>query len=178
MSHSQPTAAHVVPGQPDFQQGSQPADSLGQPGCPRGFRLWARAFPGTASQVRAARQFVAGLLDGSPFRDDAVMILSELFTNAVMHTASGQPGGMVVVQISGGRHGLRIAVTDHGSRAQPVIRDPATAANPAENGRGLYLAASLASQLTWHDDPRGRTVSAILGAPSPQQLDAAVRSWP
>ena len=43
---------------------------------------WARAFPGTPGQASPARRFVAGLLEGSPFRDDAVVVLSELFTNA------------------------------------------------------------------------------------------------
>ena len=58
---------------------------------------WARAFPGTPRQVGAARRFVASLLDGSPFCDDAVVVVSELFTNALLHTDSGKPGGLVVV---------------------------------------------------------------------------------
>ena len=35
--------------------------------------LWARAFPGTPGQVGEARRFVAHLLEGSPFYDDAVV---------------------------------------------------------------------------------------------------------
>ena len=66
---------------------------------------WARAFPGTPGQVGAARRFVAELLQGSPFLDDAVVVLSELFTNAVLHTASGDPGGLVVIQVTRWRHG-------------------------------------------------------------------------
>jgi anti-sigma regulatory factor (Ser/Thr protein kinase) len=175
VSRSQPTPAHAVPVLTDLQERSQLRDLPGQPRCLRGFRLWARAFPGTALDVRAARRFVAELLDGSPFGDDAVTILSELFTNAVVHTASGLPGGMVVVQVSSWRQGVRIAVTDQGSHAQPVIRDPAADPRPAENGRGLYLAASLASQLDLYDDPSGRTVSAILGTSSPGSMTVA---WP
>jgi serine/threonine-protein kinase RsbW len=130
---------------------------------------WARAFPGTAAQARAARHFVASLLDGSVLRDDAVTVLSELFTNALEHTASGLPGGLIIVQAGRWRHGVRIAVTDQGSLAQPVVCDPIASGGSAENGRGLYLAASLACQLTWHDDTCGRTVSAILGALPPRQ---------
>ncbi len=129
---------------------------------------WARAFPGTPRHAGAARRFVAGLLDGSPFRDDAAVVLSELFTNAVLHTASGQPGGLVIVQVTRWRHGLRIAVTDQGASAEPVVRDPAGTGEPAESGRGLYLAARLAQRLDWHDDASGRTVAAVLGQPLPR----------
>ncbi len=128
--------------------------------------LWARAFPGTPGQVGEARRFVAHLLEGSPFYDDAVVVLSELFTNAVLHTTSGQPGGLVIVQVTRWRHGVRIAVTDQGSSAEPVIRDPAGV--PAESGHGLYLAAHLAQHLDWHDDASGRTVAAVLGQRLPR----------
>jgi len=111
---------------------------------------------------------VAGLLDGSPFRDDAAVVLSELFTNALLHTASGGPGGLVIVQVTRWRHGVRIAVTDQGSPAEPVIRDPASPAVPAESGHGLYLTAHLAQRLDWHDDASGRTVAAVLGQPLPR----------
>jgi anti-sigma regulatory factor (Ser/Thr protein kinase) len=125
--------------------------------------LWARAFPGTPGQVGEARRFVGHLLQGSPFCDDAVVVLSELFTNAVLHTDSGKPGGLVTVQVARWRFGVRIAVTDQGSPGQPIIRDPGAGGWPAESGHGLYLAAQLASRLTWHDDPSGRTIAATLG---------------
>ncbi|HUY50984.1 MAG TPA: ATP-binding protein [Streptosporangiaceae bacterium] len=135
---------------------------------PSALPSWARAFPGTAKQAGAARRFVAGLLEESPFRDDAAVVLSELFTNALLHTASGKPGGIVVVQVSRWRHGVRIAVTDQGSPSQPIIRDPAACGEPAENGNGLYLAAHLARHLDWHDDASGRTIAAIFGQLPPQ----------
>jgi anti-sigma regulatory factor (Ser/Thr protein kinase) len=111
---------------------------------------------------------MAGLLDGSPFRDDAVVVLSELFTNALLHTASGQPGGLVIVQVTRWRHSMRIAVTDQGALAEPVVRDPAGPGEPAESGHGLYLAAQLARHLDWHDDASGRTVAAVLGQRLPR----------
>lgn len=153
---------------------------------------WARAFPGLPRQVSAARRFVGSLLDGSPRRDDAVIVISELFTNALQHTDSGQPGGLVVVQVSRWRQGVRIAVTDQGSVQRPVIRGTGPAspdggvhvsANrvftdsgdiiPADCGRGLYMVSCLAEHLDWHDDARGRTVHAVLGrlpAGSPQRV--------
>jgi len=129
---------------------------------------WARAFPGTAQQVRAARRFVASLLDGSPFCDDAVIVVSELFTNAVRHTDSGKPGGLVVVQVSRWLLGVRVAVTDQGSGKRPVIHDPGPCPGLAESGHGLYLVGHLAERLDWHDDASGRTIHAILGTHPPE----------
>jgi anti-sigma regulatory factor (Ser/Thr protein kinase) len=155
-------------------QGCYAAERSGWEEFPCALPSWARAFPGTAEQVGAARRFAAGLLEGSPFRDDAVVVLSELFTNALLHTASGKPGGLVVVQISRWRRGVRIAVTDQGSASQPVIRDPACG-EAAENGNGLYLAAHLARRLDWHDDASGRTVAAIFGQLA--SMGQALRAW-
>lgn len=145
-----------------------PAEPVGREGLLSALSSWARAFPGTPRHAGAARRFVAGLLEGSPFCDDAVMVLCELFTNAVLHTDSGKPGGLVVVQVSRWRLGVRIAVTDQGSPGQPVIHDPAKHGEPAESGNGLYLAAHLAGRLGWHDDASGRTIAAILGRLPPE----------
>lgn len=128
---------------------------------------WARAFPGTPRQAGAARRFAAALLAGSPFCDDALVVVSELFTNAVRHTHSGQPGGLVIVQVSRWRLGVRLAVTDQGSPGRPVIRVPAFG-EPAESGTGLFLVSQLASRLDWHDDASGRTLCAILGKLPPE----------
>jgi anti-sigma regulatory factor (Ser/Thr protein kinase) len=127
---------------------------------------WARAFPGTPRQTGAARRFVGGLLEGSPFCDDAVLVLSELFTNAVRHTHSGEPGGLVIVQISRWRLGVRIAVTDQGSPSWPVVQDP-TLSELAESGTGLFMVTQIASHVDWHDDASGRTLCAILGTLPP-----------
>jgi hypothetical protein len=34
---------------------------------------WSRAFPATPEQIRAARQFLTGILAGHPATDDAVL---------------------------------------------------------------------------------------------------------
>ncbi len=129
---------------------------------------WARAFPGTPRQVGAARRFVASLLDGSPFCDDAVVVVSELFTNALLHTDSGKPGGLVVVQVTRWLLGVRVAVTDQGSAKRPVIGDGGSCQQAAESGHGLYLVSHLAEHLGWHDDPSGRTICAVLGSRPPE----------
>lgn len=127
---------------------------------------WARAFPGAPEHVRTARRFVGSLLDGSSLAEDAVTVVSELFTNALLHTASGRPGGLVVVQVTRWLLGVRIAVTDQGSGQRPVIRRP-DPCELTENGSGLYLVHKLSHELDWHDDAYGRTVHATLGCASP-----------
>ena len=75
---------------------------------------WSRAFPATAAQVREARQFLAGILDGRQAADDAILCLSELATNATIHSRSREPGGHFRVRAE--RHGshVRVEVTDQG----------------------------------------------------------------
>ena len=53
---------------------------------------WSRAFPATAAQVREARRFLTGILDGHPATDDAILCLSELVTNATIHSHSASRG--------------------------------------------------------------------------------------
>ncbi len=140
---------------------------------------WARTFPGTPQHAHAARWFAAGVLIGSPLREDAVVVLSELFTNAVRHTSSGMPGGLVTVQVSRWRRGVRIAVTDQGAGPGPAIREPAAGGELAETGNGLFMVSCLASQLDWHDDASGRTICAILGKVPPDHpaVRLATPSW-
>ncbi|WP_236068150.1 ATP-binding protein, partial [Streptomyces brasiliscabiei] len=49
------------------------------------FAKWCRAFPGLPDQVAEARHFVAALLQERGVADDAVLVVSELATNAVRH---------------------------------------------------------------------------------------------
>jgi serine/threonine-protein kinase RsbW len=151
----------------------QPTHAPGSNGCPErrvtALSSWARAFPGSPRQVGVARQFVASLLNGSPFREDAVVVVSELFTNALRHTESGQPGGLVVVSLIRWPQGVRIAVTDQGSAERPVIRNPGPDRQPVDSGNGLYLVARLAGRLEWHEDSWGRTICAVLGTPATGQ---------
>jgi serine/threonine-protein kinase RsbW len=61
-------------------------------------RKHARAFPATPRQVRQARAFLAAALDGCPVADEAILCLSELASNAVLHSDSRQPGGTFTVR--------------------------------------------------------------------------------
>ena len=80
-----------------------------------------RIFAGVPESVRAARAWIADCLPDSPAAADAALMVSELFTNAILYSMSGHPGGVVTVSIAIGRGKARIHVIDQGGhpRAQP-----------------------------------------------------------
>lgn len=58
--------------------------------------VWTQGFPGEAASIGEVRHFVGGLLTGWPCADDARLVATELATNAVQHTASGEGRGFAV----------------------------------------------------------------------------------
>ena len=108
---------------------------------------WSRAFPATPTQVREARQFLTGILDGHPATDDAVLCLSELVTNATIHSRSREPGGhfRVRAEVHGSR--VRVEVSDQGGPWEQSAKDD------EQNGRGLLGRRPAGPQLRAH---RGR----------------------
>lgn len=108
----------------------------------------ARVFPGTPEQVQAARAFVARYLAGCPARETLRSCVSELCTNAILHTASGA-GGVFTVEVLRPRPGAAcVAVTDQGSAAGPPRVLPRD--RGSEDGRGLALVAALAGRWGYH----------------------------
>ena len=91
---------------------------------------WSRTFPATPEQACQARRFLAVILDGRPDTDDAVLCLSELVTNATVHSNSRLPDGRITVRVQ--LHGLRlrVSVTDQGGpwTALPFAQRPRTGA--------------------------------------------------
>lgn len=109
--------------------------------------------PADTSSASAARRFVAerlASLDASELFDTAVLLVSELVTNAVLHARSAV---RLEVARNGGR--LRISVTDD-SPYEPVVRDSFDL--EAGTGRGLMLVEALAAD--WGTDAAdgGKTV--------------------
>ncbi|PWI07207.1 phosphatase [Streptomyces sp. NWU339] len=103
-------------------------------------------------RVSEARQHLRELLHDwcSPDQvDSAVLLLSEMLTNVLVHTDTD---ALLVAEVIGGREGrrMRIEVTDAGDDL-PHRRTPGELAS---SGRGLLLIELLAH--TWGVDPRGK----------------------
>ncbi|MEW2345873.1 MULTISPECIES: ATP-binding protein [Streptomyces] len=120
---------------------------------------WCRAFPGLAEEVTHARHFVASLLAERGPVDDAVLIVSELATNAVRHSLSGSAGGWFLVIVGFGHDLIRLEVVDQGGPHVPHLCD---VTNQEEGGRGLLLIAACAKDWGVKDWPDGRSVWAEL----------------
>jgi anti-sigma regulatory factor (Ser/Thr protein kinase) len=109
----------------------------------------ARRFAPDATNVRAAREFVADELADQGFEGDADVVLllaSELVTNAVRHAATPFE---IAVDVADGQ--VVVAVADGDVEHEPKICHP----GPEDtNGRGLLLVDQLASR--WGSDRTGR----------------------
>jgi anti-sigma regulatory factor (Ser/Thr protein kinase) len=112
--------------------------------------------PGRPDQVSEARAFVRKVVGaGSPVMDTAVLLTSEIVTNAVMHSDSRRTGGSVTVLMIEINGGLRVEVADDGSDlSAPVVRGDVY----ASDGHGLYLVQALADQWGYVRDESGTTV--------------------
>src|SRR5690349_20836143 len=73
-----------------------------------------RSFAATPHQVAAARRFLAGLLADWRAKDDALVCLSELATNALLHSRSACPGGIFTVHARPYPGAWRVGVSDRG----------------------------------------------------------------
>ncbi len=112
--------------------------------------------PGRAENVSEARAFVAKALSRLPsIAEEAVLLTSELVSNAVIHSSSRCPGGTVRLMITQMAGGIRIEVTDDGSDlCAPAVRGDVY----ASDGHGLFLVQSLADQWGYLRDQTGTTV--------------------
>jgi anti-sigma regulatory factor (Ser/Thr protein kinase) len=132
---------------------ARPPDQ-GRP-CPGLTRKSARVFSGREDQVAEARRFVSDVIGDVPVRDEAVLLVSELSTNALVHTASGS-GGKFEVTVGLRRRSVRVEVSDGGSASgTPAVRPPDAL---SEDGRGLGLVEVMADRWGCAGDEHGRTV--------------------
>lgn len=97
---------------------------------------------------------------GAELRDDASLVVTELFTNAVRHTDSEK----ITCVLHDRGSVVRVEVTDQGRGTG--VPAPGTADADEEGGRGLLLVSVLS--LAWGSDPAedgcGRVVWAELAA--------------
>jgi anti-sigma regulatory factor (Ser/Thr protein kinase) len=113
-----------------------------------------RVFLGSRREVRNVREFVARVVDGCPVTDEVILLVSEVATNAVVHTASGKGGTFTVIVHPLDRM-VRVEVHDGGSETSPGVRAPEDLAG---SGRGLGLVESLATRWGHLGNRDGRVV--------------------
>lgn len=114
--------------------------------------LGRRVFVAVPEQVRHARRWLQGVLgDGC---DEAVECLSEIFTNSVLHSASGAVQGPVPVTVLEAGPRVRVEVRDAGGRTEPRLLSPD---EETPYGRGLCLVDALTGgRWGWADESAGR----------------------
>lgn len=125
--------------------------------------VWYLTCRNSPEEIGRARRWTRDMLHDQPLADDAELIVSELGTNALLHSASGQQTGTFRISLALRADALSISVTDQGSPTTPHIERPSA---EATHGRGLGMVATLAHvEIT--GDHHGRTVTAQL--PMPRQ---------
>jgi anti-sigma regulatory factor (Ser/Thr protein kinase) len=116
----------------------------------------ARRFAGRPDHIGAARRFVAAALVAWPAAQEAALLLvSELVTNAVLHSASGDQGGSVEVRYALDDQEVYVEVVDDGGAAHPRRHGEYL---EGVSGRGLALVTALASSWGVHEHQDGRVV--------------------
>ncbi|MCK9872568.1 ATP-binding protein [Nocardiopsis dassonvillei] len=105
------------------------------------------ALPGEPSQVAVMRRRIRARTNGDNQTEVLALLASELFTNALRHSRSGDPGGTVTVAVFKLPGRYQVRVTDQGSRGeQDTFPHPRPLDPLAEGGFGLHLVASEASR--------------------------------
>ncbi|MFC7326877.1 ATP-binding protein [Marinactinospora rubrisoli] len=104
-----------------------------------------RWFPGHRNQIAHVRSFVAYCLEGCSRVEDAVLLASEVATNAIKHGASGKwHVGFLVGILHEPRRTVRISVHDAGGGDTPTLK--LAVPEDEEGGRGLFLVDLIASR--------------------------------
>ncbi|WP_418960027.1 ATP-binding protein [Streptomyces tritici] len=121
-------------------------------------RRFAFELPARTSSVARARLLAHERLTlwgcGEDVRDTVALVVSELVTNAVVHTGSAR----VICELREGQDRLRISVHDEGGPAGPRIRD----CGEEERGRGLILVDAVSS--AWGADPTANGTGRVVWA--------------
>ncbi len=130
----------------------------------RRFRFELAAHPGSVAQARRLAQ--ARLTGWSVCADtceSAALVISELVTNAIVHTASSR----VVCELHDHDDIVRISVSDEG--CAPGEPHPSPQRPDEEHGRGLFLVDALCR--AWGAQEHGPGL--LVWADLPRQTDAA-----
>lgn len=112
------------------------------------------------AEVGRARRWARSRLAGSgigadePLAETLILLVSELVTNAVVHTGCPAVLRLSLPGVEAGRATVRLEVADSSSRA-PV---PRCAGDGATGGRGLALVDGLADRWGWSVEGPGKRV--------------------
>jgi serine/threonine-protein kinase RsbW len=121
-----------------------------------------KVFPGTADQVRQARNFVRAAFADHAAQHDAVLVASELAANAIMHSASGHADGLFLVHLTEiNADYVGVIVTDQGG---PNPIEVYASVPDAHNGCGLCIVASVAALCVTTGSDATRSVLVVIPA--------------
>ncbi|GAA1274389.1 hypothetical protein GCM10009677_29520 [Sphaerisporangium rubeum] len=128
-----------------------------------GRREESAVFPGAETSAAEGRRWLRKILGDHPRRDDAVLLLSELLTNAVLHTTSTELHATVLIDWDAVIH---LKVADQGAPTSPCLcrpqPDPLT-----ESGRGIHLVRNLSHRWGFLKDTTGCVVWLTLDPHNP-----------
>jgi hypothetical protein len=133
-----------------------------------------RVFDAHPGQGKHVRDWIARVAawSGCPVDpDDAALLVSELFANALMH---GPGDGRVLVGYCLWPSGARIVVCDGGGATTPRLRDPG---EMDEGGRGLHVVDAVAAAWGSFRAGHAQAVWCDLGKPLDKIADSETRAW-
>ncbi|WP_320780788.1 ATP-binding protein [Streptomyces sp. CRN 30] len=123
-------------------------------------RVWGLTCPGFPEEVSRARRWTRDILRDSPLAEEAALIVSELSSNAILHTASGREHGSFYLSLAVSPQVIALSVTDEGGAdSAPKAEHPG---DDAVHGRGLNMVSVVAHRVVVHDSQDGYTVTAEL----------------
>jgi anti-sigma regulatory factor (Ser/Thr protein kinase) len=129
-----------------------PAFAAGPPGPKRSpVVCWTLELPASPSAAPLARRFSRRALRGCPDAviDVAQLLVTELVTNAVVHTGSAP-----IIRVDVDPGGVRVAVHDN-SRTIPRVQRPS---DETDGGRGLFLVEALATSWGSSETENGKLI--------------------
>ncbi len=121
-----------------------------------------RIFPGKADQLGFLRQWLTARWPECAALADVLSVTTELASNAIRHTRSGQ-NGFFEVEIIHAQKTVRVIVADSGAEGAPrIIDDP-----DGETGRGLLLVSALSVDTGISGNCDGRSIWADVPCEGP-----------
>ncbi|WP_416484320.1 ATP-binding protein [Streptomyces sp. CL12] len=123
-------------------------------------RVWGLSCPGSPEEVSRARRWTRDILRSSPPADDAALIVSELSTNAIRHTASGWAAGSFHLAVAVSAQVVAVSATDDGGTGTTPKAEHQN--QDAEGGRVLDMVNAIAHWVVIHSGTQGCAVTAEL----------------